>query len=121
MGLPRASPPGQEGLADPERRRRRAIPYLLVGDFLCFLDDAKERLGTEGFERVARRLEQELRGLVQNLSPLGERALVDGFLEHFLERDDLRSVFESWRTEPTLARLYLEADERASSIRARES
>lgn len=96
-------------------------PYLLGGDFLSFLDDAKERLGTEYFDRVARRLEQELRDLVQKLSPPGERALVDGFLEHFLERDDLRSVFESWRAEPTLARLYLEAEEWASSVRARES
>jgi hypothetical protein len=92
-------------------------PYLLAGDLLSFLDDAKERLGSDGFDRVASRLEQELRGLVQNLSPLDERALVDGFLEHFLERDDLRSVFESWRAEPTLARLYLEADEWASSAR----
>lgn len=96
-------------------------PYLLGGDLLSFVDDAKERLAPEGFDRVSSRLEQQLRHLVPNLSPLGERALVDGFLEHLLERDDLRSVFESWRAEPTLARLYLEADEWASSVRARES
>lgn len=96
-------------------------PYLLGGDLLSFVDDAKERLAPEGFDRVTSRLEQQLRRLVPTLSPLGKRALVDGFLEHFLERDDLRSVFESWRAEPTLARLYLEADEWASSVRARES
>lgn len=93
-------------------------PYLLAGDILSFLDDAKQLLSPAGFDQVASRLEQELRRLVPNLSPLGRRALIDGCLEHFLERDDLRPVFEPWRTEPALAPLYREAEEWASSVRA---
>jgi len=93
-------------------------PYLLGGDFLSFLDDAKKHLGPSGFAQVASRLERELRGLAHELSPLGKRALVDGLLEHLLERDDLRSVFEPWSAEPGLAPLYLEAEEWASSVRS---
>lgn len=90
-------------------------PYLLSGDVSSFLDDVRERLGEERVIEFASGLERVLRSLA--LRPLEEfrrRALVDGFLEHLLQREDIRALFDSWRHDPTLAPLHAEAGEWSS-------
>ncbi len=84
-------------------------PYLLSGDLMAFLEDIDDRLPGGAVGEMHRRLEYELRKLALQLPQSGQEALVNAYLEHLLERPDLREVFRLWEKRPDLAGLYEQA------------
>lgn len=85
-------------------------PYILAGEVLAFLDHVLGKSSGNRWRSYSTRLESLFAGFADQTG-VDERALVNAYLEHFLERPQLREVFARWSTSPILAKWHTEAME----------